>query len=149
MLFLMMFALLSSIQDDFVIILKDVCIVEGKDLRIILGRNLKSFRGLRATSQADLAEKAGISIIFLSDIERSNKWPSLDTLVSLASALKIEAYELLKPETKEVLSQNSINLLTKYTEEAAFVLSQSLDKLVTHSLKNLRNRYIGDQVEGK
>jgi transcriptional regulator with XRE-family HTH domain len=100
-------------------------------------------------SQAALAEKAGISIIFLSDIERSNKWPSLDTLVNLANALKIEVYELLKPEIKEVLSQNSIDLLTKYTEEAAFVLSQSLDKLVTHSLKSLRNHYIRDQIEGK
>jgi transcriptional regulator with XRE-family HTH domain len=99
-------------------------------------------------SQADLAEKAGISIIFLSDIERSNKWPSLDTLVNLANALKIEVYELLKPEIKEVLSQNSVDLLTKYTEEAAFILSQSLDKLVTHSLKNLRNYYIKDHLKG-
>jgi transcriptional regulator with XRE-family HTH domain len=100
-------------------------------------------------SQADLAEKAGISIIFLSDIERSNKWPSLDTLVNLANALKIEVYELLKPEVKEVLSQDSINLLTKYTEEAAFILSQSLDKLVTQSLKNLRNYYMRNQIEEK
>jgi transcriptional regulator with XRE-family HTH domain len=94
-------------------------------------------------SQADLAEKAGISIIFLSDIERSNKWPSLDTLVNLADALKVETYELLKPEEKSgILPQNYAALLTKYTEDAAFILSQSLEKAVTQSLKDLQNHYI-------
>jgi ribosome-binding protein aMBF1 (putative translation factor) len=35
--------------------------------------HIKLFRFYRALSQADLAEKAGISITFLSDIERDNK----------------------------------------------------------------------------
>jgi transcriptional regulator with XRE-family HTH domain len=37
-----------------------------------------------------LAEKADISIPFLSEIERGNKWPYPDTLSKLAKALKIE-----------------------------------------------------------
>jgi transcriptional regulator with XRE-family HTH domain len=96
-------------------------------------------------SQADLAEKAGISVIFLSDIERSNKWPSMDTLADIADALKVEVYELLKPEERETLSQNSADLLIKYTEEAAFVLSQSLEKVLAQSLKNLQDNYIKPQ----
>jgi transcriptional regulator with XRE-family HTH domain len=116
--------------------------MERKELRGILSRNLKAFRSLRAMSQADLAEKAGISIIFLSDIERSNKWPSMDTLADIADALKVEVYELLKPEEKEILPRDSAALLIKYTEEATFVLSQSLEKLVAQSLKNLQDNYI-------
>jgi transcriptional regulator with XRE-family HTH domain len=98
-------------------------------------------------SQAELAEKAEISIIFLSDIERSNKWPSLDTLVRLADALKVDVYELLKPESKEALPQGTANVLKKYTEEATLILSQSLEKAVTQSLKNLQDHYIEKQGE--
>jgi transcriptional regulator with XRE-family HTH domain len=114
-----------------------------QEVRAVLSGNLKFFRSLRAMSQADLAEKAGISIIFLSDIERSNKWPSLDTLVNLADALKVETYELLKPVEKSgILPQTYGDLLRKYTDDAAFILSQSLEKVVTQSLKDLQNHYI-------
>jgi transcriptional regulator with XRE-family HTH domain len=84
----------------------------------------------------------------LSDIERSNKWPSLDTLVNLAGALKVEVYELLKPAEREVLPQNYADLLTRYTEEATFTLSQSLEKVVAQSLKGLQDYYIKNGLEG-
>jgi transcriptional regulator with XRE-family HTH domain len=96
-------------------------------------------------SQAELAEKAEISIIFLSDIERSNKWPSLDTLVRLADALTVDVYELLKPESKEALPQGTAKVLKKYTEEATLILSQSLEKVVTQALKNLQDHYLENQ----
>ena len=41
-------------------------------------------------SQADLAYEANISIPFLSDIGRGNKWPHPDTLASIATALQEE-----------------------------------------------------------
>ena len=64
----------------------------GASLRHILGRNLKFFRNLRSLLQIELAEKAEISIPFLSNIERSNKWPYPDTLAKLAKAPNIEVY---------------------------------------------------------
>ena len=45
-------------------------------------------------SQADLAFEAGISIPFLSDIERGNKWPSPETVAKIATALNIELFQL-------------------------------------------------------
>ena len=70
--------------------------MEGKDLRAILSSNIKLFRGHRGWSQADLAEKASISITFLSSIERGTKWPYPETLVKLAKALNTNLINLLK-----------------------------------------------------
>jgi len=73
--------------------------MEGPEIRAVLAQNIKSFRTHREWSQADLAEKADISIPFLSDIERGNKWPYPDTLSRLAKALKVDVYELFREET--------------------------------------------------
>jgi transcriptional regulator with XRE-family HTH domain len=78
--------------------------MSGPEIRAVLARNIKSFRTHREWSQADLAEKAGVSVPFLSDIERGNKWPYPDTLSKLSKALKVDVYEFFRresPSTKE------------------------------------------------
>jgi transcriptional regulator with XRE-family HTH domain len=63
--------------------------MKSHELREALGKNLKLYRSLRNFSQAELAKKAHISLTFLSDIERGNKWPYPETLAGLAGALDI------------------------------------------------------------
>jgi transcriptional regulator with XRE-family HTH domain len=63
--------------------------MEGHELREALGKNLKTYRFLRGLSLAELAKKANISLTFLSDIERGNKWPYPETLSNLAAALDV------------------------------------------------------------
>jgi transcriptional regulator with XRE-family HTH domain len=63
-----------------------------------LGKNIKFFRLRRQFSQADLAEKANISITFLSNIERGNNYPHAGTICNLANALDVEVWELFKAE---------------------------------------------------
>jgi transcriptional regulator with XRE-family HTH domain len=113
-----------------------------KEVRDILAKNIKRLRNRLSLTQEDLAAKAGISVVFLSDVERSNKWPYLDTLVGIANALNIEAYELLKPE--EALSPDTSAVLAKYTEEVALVVAKSLqssEKSVFQALNNLSKQY--------
>ncbi|MDR2596294.1 MAG: helix-turn-helix transcriptional regulator [Treponema sp.] len=61
--------------------------MDKTEVRAALAGNIKAFRGRRNWSQADLAEKSKLSIVYLSDIERGNKWSYLDTLVKIAKAL--------------------------------------------------------------
>jgi transcriptional regulator with XRE-family HTH domain len=83
----------------------------GQEVREILAQNIKSFRNHRQWSQADLAYEADISIPFLSDIERGNKWPYPDTLSKLAKALDVEVHELFRKEgaaareTKDIIAR--------------------------------------------
>jgi transcriptional regulator with XRE-family HTH domain len=114
--------------------------MKSKDVRTVLGSNLKLYRNLRALSQAALAEKAEISITFLSDIERGNKWPYMETLVNLANGLNIEVYELLKPE--EVISDEDNTVIAKYLDDVLVAVRHSVDQSITESLTKIRNGYL-------
>jgi transcriptional regulator with XRE-family HTH domain len=111
--------------------------MEEKEVRDTLAGNLKRLRSRLSFTQEELAEKAGISVVFLSDVERANKWPYLDTLVRLANALNVEIYELLRPE--EALPPDTSAILTKYTEEAALVVVKALQSSEKSVLKDLKN----------
>jgi len=72
--------------------------MDGVRIRRILAQNIKSFREHRLWSQADLAANSDISIPFLSEIERGNKWPFPDTLGRVAKALNVQIHELFREE---------------------------------------------------
>jgi transcriptional regulator with XRE-family HTH domain len=101
----------------------------GQDIKGALGRNIKFFRAHRQLSQADLAEKAGISITFLSTIERGIQFPKAETLYCLAKGLDVEVYELFKgeiapDETKKLLSRLSADITQNVVQALEAVYKQ-------------------------
>ena len=64
-------------------------------VRLALAKNMKAQRAKLGLSQADLAELVGISVPFIGELEICRKSPSLETLEKIASALKVEPFELL------------------------------------------------------
>lgn len=70
--------------------------LNGQDLKVILGRRIQFYRKQRQLSQAALAEKVDISITFLSNIERGIKYPASDTLSGIANGLGVEVHELFQ-----------------------------------------------------
>ena len=79
----------------------------GQELRAILGKGIRFYRQQCKLSQAVLAEKANISVTFLSNIERGIKYPASDTLSAIANGLDVEVFELFRhdysPLEKRVL----------------------------------------------
>ena len=57
--------------------------------------NLKSERMRRKLSQESLAHKAGLSVSYISMLERGQRTPPLDTLETLARALSVSPVTLL------------------------------------------------------
>lgn len=53
----------------------------------IIGRNIRDIRSARGLTQAELAEKADLSVPFISYIETGVKHPGLETLLKIAAAL--------------------------------------------------------------
>jgi transcriptional regulator with XRE-family HTH domain len=105
--------------------------MEEQDLKGILGKNIKKIRSLKHLSQADLAEKAGISITFLSNIERGNNFPLAGTLCSLAKVLEVEVFELFKGDlvpfdSKETMSRLSQDITQKMNRAVADIFKQYL-----------------------
>jgi transcriptional regulator with XRE-family HTH domain len=109
-----------------------------QDLRAILSKNIRRFRGYRKLSQADFAEKIDISIPFLSDIENGKKWVSPVTLVKMADALSLEVYELLKPEN--IIPDNAVNILEKYTADIYQTFGETLSTLQQGYIKQIKNK---------
>jgi len=108
-----------------------------RDLRAVLSQNIRRFRSYRRLSQADFAEKIDISIPFLSDIENGKKWVSPATLVKMAEALNIEAYELIKPDT--VIPDNVVNILEKYTADIYQLFGDTLSNIQHNYISQIKN----------
>ena len=98
-----------------------------RDLRILLGSKIKQYRSDRSISQAELAERLDLSVNFLSNIENGIKWISPQTLVKIASVLKIEPYELFMPPHTQPDSVTAA--LTRYTDEAIAAVARTLKEV--------------------
>ena len=67
-------------------------------IRSIFSKNVKNYREILKYSQEKLAEKAGISVQTIKDIEGCRRWVSDGTLTMLAKALNIPEFQLFLPD---------------------------------------------------
>jgi transcriptional regulator with XRE-family HTH domain len=101
-----------------------------KELHKVFSENIKKNRTNANWSQVMLAKKAGVSINFINDIESGKKWASPVTLVKLANAFNVQAYELLKPSG--LFPDNLNSIIKKYTDN----VHTALEDARTAFLKN-------------
>jgi len=111
-----------------------------KELRAIFGKNLRAYRNRRNWSLADLAEYANISLNFLGDIERGNKWPSPETLTKLADALEIKVFELFLEEDAKPDANTEV-LMSRFVKDVSLTISKSLSLSVNQSIEYVRKQY--------
>ncbi len=64
--------------------------------RRLLGEAIRAARKEAGFSQEKLAEKADLSTVFISRIERRAESPSVDNLVKIARALGLEVRDLVE-----------------------------------------------------
>lgn len=60
-----------------------------------LGKNIRAIREKKRMSQEELALKAGISVYYVSRIERGKANVSLETVYKIAKALNLDIKQLL------------------------------------------------------
>jgi transcriptional regulator with XRE-family HTH domain len=106
--------------------------MDGKDIKAILGKNIKSLRSKKGLTQAVLAEKADISIIFLSSIERGTKFPKAETIAKIANVFEVEAFELFKGD-----------LVPSDNKELITHLSKDITGKVNTALEDIFKQYLG------
>jgi DNA-binding XRE family transcriptional regulator len=71
-----------------------------KKLRKTLSVNIKHHRAKLGFTQEKLAETIGLSEQTINDIEGCRTWVSDKTIVKIAQAFNLEAYQLLFPQTE-------------------------------------------------
>ncbi|MGP1564511.1 MAG: helix-turn-helix domain-containing protein [Treponema sp.] len=67
----------------------------------IVGQNIRQLRKQSGWTQEKLAEKAGISVPFMTQIELARKTASLDVIESIAKAFGVSYERLFKSNTIE------------------------------------------------
>jgi len=63
-----------------------------------VGKNLRLLRQRQALTQAQLAEKAGVTAATVARCERNERQPNMSTLAKLAKALGVPPAELIEEE---------------------------------------------------
>jgi transcriptional regulator with XRE-family HTH domain len=72
------------------------------ELEEIIGRVIRRERQDRQLTIKELGDKAGLSEIYVGEIERGQKYPSAKVLESLAGALDIDMADLLELMAEEI-----------------------------------------------
>lgn len=68
--------------------------MDEASLKELFGRNLKDLRVEKGYTQAGLAEEIGVSVEYISKLERGLSSPSFETISRLASGLKVHPHRL-------------------------------------------------------
>ena len=110
-----------------------------------LGLRLRHARMEKGLSQMELAEVCGLSVPYVSDIERGKKCFSVDILLRVAQALQISTDWLLQldiPQTQYEYSAEAASLLSDCSpEEQAMLL-----KLLQSNKETLRRVLKKEQI---
>jgi transcriptional regulator with XRE-family HTH domain len=114
-------------------------VTEYLDLRTILAQNIKNTRRTLHITQEKLAEYADLSLSSIIDIERRRTWVSDRTLLSIAKALNMEAYQLLMPPNKGAVTDSADREKELLEQIVALVRGKQTDfrKTIDKSMEDL------------
>jgi transcriptional regulator with XRE-family HTH domain len=101
--------------------------MEVQAIRDILAKNIKYFRYHRKLSQFQLAEKADISVTFLSNIERGKMFPKVETLSRLTESLDVEVQELFQ---SDLASDDHKKMMNRLTEDITRNVNQAMAEVL-------------------
>ena len=79
----------------------------SEPIRVVFARNVKNYREIMRYSQEKLAEKAGLSVQSIKDIEGCMRWVSDNSLTKLSKALNISEFQLFVLEKSDKNNKKS------------------------------------------
>lgn len=88
----------------------------------LFGQNLKQLRKARKMTQEDLASVTGLSLQYISEVERGIANPKLETILRIAAGLRVPPTELFYlqdiPDSPSVRRRKLVSILTNLDEHA-------------------------------
>lgn len=106
----------------------------------ILGQRIRAKRKEQKLTMEQLAEKLDVSIVFVGEMERGVKLPSLKTFIALVNALEISSDELIYDKTttgKHYLADEITKAMSNLTPEEYAAVSK-ITLTAIEQIKNLR-----------
>src|SRR5512132_3534073 len=109
--------------------------LDGDQLRFVLGLKLKTLRKAQGKPLKTVAAKSGLSVSYLSEIEKGKKYPKPGKLIELARALEVPFDSLVTLQVKEDLNPVkavfSSGLLREFPFDLFGIQPEDLFDLVT------------------
>lgn len=102
--------------------------------RVALGKRIRESRIKKGYTQHDLAEQADVGVVYISEIERGIKMPSLNIFIKIMDALDVSADYILRDE----LSTGKEYVCMEITEKL-LALTPSQRKIATDILNAYLN----------
>ncbi len=94
---------------------------EQVDLQEVIGRVIRRERQDRHLTIKELGDKAGLSEIYVGEIERGQKYPSAKVLESLAGAMELDMADVLELMAEEIRYER-MKHLPQMTNSIGFTL---------------------------
>jgi transcriptional regulator with XRE-family HTH domain len=92
--------------------------LKAGDIHITVGKNVREWRKKMSLSQETLAERADLSVSYISKMERGIISPSIGTLYEIARVLNVPAFMLLAEKEDETTDVCEIqSLLTRMSKK--------------------------------
>lgn len=117
-----------------------------------LGRRIADCRERRGWTQKTLAERAGLSPTFLSEVENGHRTPGADALLRLAEAVGASLDYLMKGETDAAPARQPLVLppeLAEVAEEEGWSVGEASDLLKFHQMVVARRSRGGNDDAGR
>lgn len=87
------------------------------NIKLIFGLKLKQFRTAKKLSLTELAEKAGLSVSYINEIEKGKKYPKAEKISTLAAALDVSYDKLVSLKLDKQLAPVGEILNSRLLEE--------------------------------
>ena len=105
--------------------------MEIQEIKNLLGKNIKYFRFRKQISQSALAEKADISVTFLSNIERGKMFPKVETLSRITKSLDVKVFELFRTD---LVSEDNKEMFNRLSEDITKNINLAVTEVFKHYL---------------
>ena len=86
-------------------------------IRLLFGLKLRQLRIDRGISVSELAQKAGLSVSYITEIEKGRKYPKADKIAGLANAMQVDYDTLVSLKLSKKLEPISDLLKSKFLTE--------------------------------
>ncbi len=90
------------------------------NIRLVFGLKLKQLRIDKGMSLTDLAQKSGLSMSYINEIEKGKKYPKSDKIVALADAMGVDYDSLVSLKLNKKLEPISELLASNFLTELPF-----------------------------
>lgn len=111
-----------------------------------IGARIRVVRQSRNMSQQELADKAGLSLPHISDVELGKTNPLLLNFIKMAEALQVSTDSLLRPdvpEVKDLYKNEAMEVLADCTASEMEAIMKIVRELKT-TLHNEKSKYNDD-----